>query len=334
MRPGFSWLCAVWLSGIGMGIARGEDWTGGGIGVIGDSYSDEYEFYPPERSAARNWVEILAATRGLDFGPFSVEDRGEPRKAGYAYNWARSWATTDSMLADGQHTGLAEQVARGDVGLVCIFIGGNDFIEALHGPDPLAALPAAARRAARNLEVAVGTILAASPEVKLLLATVPDVLDLPEFAEPLASGSLPTSWGVAASKAIQRYNAAIRAMSGREGRVAVADLYLSTQLARFLSPSHVVVGGRRIARDACGSSIEHAFLADRRHVGTVIQGLLARVLVVSMNRAFGTGIRPPSDREILDFATRIAAEAPSLADDPPRTVAPTPRVAVSDALGR
>src|SRR3954468_1879165 len=87
----------------------------GGIGVLGDSYSDEYQFYPPDRSTARNWVEILAATRGLDFGPFTTHSRGEPRKQGFAYNWARSDATTEDMIKSGQHTGLAQQVARGQV---------------------------------------------------------------------------------------------------------------------------------------------------------------------------------------------------------------------------
>src|SRR4051794_15479821 len=53
------------------------------IGVLGDSYSDEYEFYPPDRSTARNWVEILSATRGLDFGPYSTVGRGEPRNRGF-----------------------------------------------------------------------------------------------------------------------------------------------------------------------------------------------------------------------------------------------------------
>src|SRR6476619_6148359 len=90
----------------------------GGIGVLGDSYSDEYEFYPPDRSTARNWVEILATTRGVDFGRFSAASRGEPRNRGYAYNGARSDATTDDLIATGQHTGLAAQVARGEVGLV------------------------------------------------------------------------------------------------------------------------------------------------------------------------------------------------------------------------
>ena len=52
-----------------LAAARAE-WRGG-IGVLGDSYSDEYQFYPPDRRTARNWVEILAATRGLDFGRFA-----------------------------------------------------------------------------------------------------------------------------------------------------------------------------------------------------------------------------------------------------------------------
>ena len=35
-----------------------------GIGVLGDSYSDEYEFYPPDRPTARSWVEILRGDVG------------------------------------------------------------------------------------------------------------------------------------------------------------------------------------------------------------------------------------------------------------------------------
>src|SRR3954466_10179274 len=85
----------------------------GGIGVLGDSYSDEYQFYPPDRTTARNWVEILSELRGLDFGPFSTTSRGEPRNQGFAYNWARSDATTDDMIAGGQLAGLSSQVAEG-----------------------------------------------------------------------------------------------------------------------------------------------------------------------------------------------------------------------------
>ena len=111
-------------------VARGE-WRGG-IGVLGDSYSDEYQFYPPHRSSARNWVEILATTRGLNFGEFSSVRRDEPRNQGYAFNWARSDATTEDMIRTGQHTGLATQVARGEVGLVIVFIGLVGFPKSFH----------------------------------------------------------------------------------------------------------------------------------------------------------------------------------------------------------
>src|SRR3954468_6540448 len=103
-------LTVVLLSGT---LSTARAGSPGGIGVLGDSYSDEYQFYPPDRSTARNWVEILAATRRLDFGAFSADRRGEPRNQGYAYNWARSDATTDDLIAAGQHTGLAAQVAGG-----------------------------------------------------------------------------------------------------------------------------------------------------------------------------------------------------------------------------
>src|SRR3954469_11141938 len=103
----------------------------GGIGVLGDSYSDEYQFYPPHRSTARNWVEILAATRGLNFGRFSTRSRGEPRNQGYEYNRGRSDATPDDRIVPGHHPRLASQVARGEVNLVVVFIGGNDFINAM-----------------------------------------------------------------------------------------------------------------------------------------------------------------------------------------------------------
>ena len=92
--------------------ASARDDLPGGIGVMGDSYSDEYQFYPPHRSTARNWLEILAETRGLNFGRFSTVSRGEPRNQGYEYNWARSDATTESLLATGQHHGLAARVRR------------------------------------------------------------------------------------------------------------------------------------------------------------------------------------------------------------------------------
>src|SRR6266496_721500 len=83
------------------------------IGALGDSYTDEYQFYAPDRSTAHNYIEQLADDRRLDFGAFSATSRGTPRNEGFAYNWAQSGDTSADMLADGQLSGLSAQATAG-----------------------------------------------------------------------------------------------------------------------------------------------------------------------------------------------------------------------------
>ena len=52
---------------------------------------------------------------------------GEPRRTYYESNWARYGDTTDDLLAAGQHTGLAAQVAPLGVSHAVLMIGANDF---------------------------------------------------------------------------------------------------------------------------------------------------------------------------------------------------------------
>jgi pimeloyl-ACP methyl ester carboxylesterase len=276
-------------------------WSGG-IGVLGDSYSDEYQFYPPHRSMARNWVEILAETRGLDFGRFSTQSRGEPRNQGYEYNWARSDATTDDLIATGQHTGLAAQVARGEVNLAIVFIGGNDFINAMKTADPAAAFQQVGPRAEANLERAVATILKAHADVRLVIITVPDIRDLPEFRVPLHAGRLPLADANAATATIRRYNARIRSLAAREPRVAVLDFDLVTRLSELIYPESVPVAGQPIVRSDPSDDPRHLFLGDFRHLGTVGQGLLAELLDVTIDGKLAAGVPPLSEREVLEYA--------------------------------
>jgi hypothetical protein len=278
----------------------------GGIGVLADSYSDEYQFYPPHRSAARNWAEILATTRGLNLGRFSTQSRGEPRNQGYEYNWARSDATTDDMIATGQHVGLAAQVARGEVGLVVVFIGGNDFINAMNAPDPRAALQEVGPRAQATLECAVAVILKAHPEVKVVLITVPDIRELPEFREPLNAGHLPHAFSDAATATIRRYNASIWALAVRQPRVVVLDFALVARISELVCPESIQVAGHPIVRSDPRDDPDHLFLGDVRHLGTVGQGLLAEQFVATINAKFNAGVAPQSEQEILEFATTVA----------------------------
>jgi hypothetical protein len=280
------------------------EWRGG-IGVLGDSYSDEYQFYPPHRSRARNWVEILAATRKLNFGRFSVKTRGEPRDQGFEYNWARSDATTDDLIATGQHRGLAAQVARGEVGLVVTFIGGNDFINAMRTPDPVSTFQKVGPRAGTNLKHAVATILNADPNVNVVIITVPDIRDLPEFRVPLLAGRLPRAHADAATATIRQYNASIWTLAAHHPRVAVLDFALITRGADLIDPVALPVAGHTIVRSDPSDLPDHLFLGDIRHLGTVGQGLLAALIVGTINRKFDAGVPPLSQREIFEFAATL-----------------------------
>jgi uncharacterized cupredoxin-like copper-binding protein len=91
-----------------------------GFGAVGDSLTDEYW-----GGAASTWLELLAAEKDMNFGPQT--DWGSPRNEGYEYNWARSGATSTTMLSEGQHTGLAEQLDAGAVSCAVLAIGQNDF---------------------------------------------------------------------------------------------------------------------------------------------------------------------------------------------------------------
>jgi hypothetical protein len=114
----------------GNGHSRGPTSVLRGIAVMGDSDSDEYRAEDNRggeySSTTFNWVELLALRRGLNFGCWGA--RVEPRRTGFAFNWARSGATAASLLRDGQHIGVASQVSAGKVTLVFLRIGSNDFL--------------------------------------------------------------------------------------------------------------------------------------------------------------------------------------------------------------
>jgi pimeloyl-ACP methyl ester carboxylesterase len=211
---------------------------------------------------------------------------------------------------------LAAQVARGEVNLVVVFIGGNDFINAMKTPDPPAALRQVGPRAEANLELAVATILKAHPDVKVVIITVPDIRDLPEFRVPLHAGRLPRAHADAATATIRRYNARIRALAAREPRSAVLDFDLVTRVSELIYPESLLVAGHPIVRSGPSDDPHHLFLGDVRHLGTVGQGLLAALLDVTIDAKFAAGVPPLSEREVLEFAEHRDLPATKLAVGP------------------
>ena len=85
------------------------------VGAMGASLTDEYG--ADDNRSGMVWVEQLVTSQDFNFGAFSAASRGEPRRAGYEYNWARSGATATgdySYALPRQWAGLANQVIAGE----------------------------------------------------------------------------------------------------------------------------------------------------------------------------------------------------------------------------
>lgn len=310
------WLLLVLLAGIQPTVlAAGQEETvtpqleGAGFGILGDSNSDEYRGSANRggdySNTTFNWAEQLQLSRGLYFGPW--ENWGEPRRVGYEYNWARSGATTQDMIDEGQHTGLAEQVAAGKVEYVFVWIGGNDFTawndnyqEIYDGTLSDAELQVKVNSIIANITTAVDTILAAG-DVRMVVATIGDQADIPEmidaFPDPAKRQRV--------TDAINEVNAGVRAMAGARD-IGIADVHQFTAdlLARVDKSGYLTVGGERIRFTGRGNEPHYLRLDDSvGHIGTVGSGIIANELFVKpFNEKYGLGLEPLSDEEILENA--------------------------------
>jgi hypothetical protein len=99
-------------------------------------------------------------------------------------------------------------------------------------------------------------------------------------------------------------------MAASDPRIALADLDLVTRAANLISTNYALIGGRRLDRLRPANDLDHFFLADVRHPGTLGQGLLAQVFVHVLNAEFGAGIEPVGDAEVLSFARSLPAPSP------------------------
>jgi hypothetical protein len=213
------------------------------------------------------------------------------------------------LIRAGQHTGLASQVARGEVSVVVVFAGGNDFIHGLASDGQGADADHTLHRAIRNLDLAVNTILAASSTVQVFIATVPDITELPEFLAPIRAGNLASEIAGAFAEAIRRYNWHIRHLALVKRRVALVDLALAIQLAPRPDCDHVFLLGRRLDRVHPANAEDRMFLADSRHISTLVQGILANYVISALNARLDARIKPLTLLEILEQKPDMSAIA-------------------------
>lgn len=280
-----------------------------GFGVLGDSNSDEY-CGTDQRGGSfaehtLGWVEQFAWRRGLNFGMWG--EWGEPRREGFEYNWARSGATAESLLSEGQHTGLAEQVAAGQVSHVLYWIGTNDFsthsgqyAEIYSGRLAGDALRARIAGVVAEVRTAIETVTAAGP-VRLVVVTMPD-----EGAVPVTLSAYPNPLKrQRVTHAIDAVNEGVLRVAAEHG-VAVVDIndVVRRLLTRMGLDGRLKVGDE--ALDVFGRNDDPHFgrLGDSAgHAGTILAGYTANILFAeTFSRAFGVEIQPLTDDELLEDA--------------------------------
>lgn len=278
-----------------------------GMGVAGDSMSDEYDDaqsgadYP----YAENWVQLLAANRGINFGPHEITDV-EPRLDGYAYNWARWGATTTTLLEDGQHTGLAQQIQDDLVTHAVIAIGQNDFAP---GSDAYTGiyydLPDwTPQDIADYADTVVGNIDEAIQTIKVngVQLVVSDIVDY--GVTPLTQEWYPdANVRDRVTTVIDGINTRIIQLAQSYGVPAVdlnglARQFLGTNQAPV--PSQIL-GGVTITNDG-GTGATHAFVADGIHPHTVVQAPMANMFLEAFNEGYGTNITLFTEQEMVEMA--------------------------------
>ena len=281
------------------------------LGVLGDSLSDEYE-EESYGSYAENWVEQLVLYRGIDIGPTASQagqpngSWGEPRRTGYEYNWARAGATTDTLLSDGQHSGLAGQVASQGITHAVMAIGANDFAPGsaayngiYFGTWSSSQIDAYVNQRLANVDAALDTVLPTG--VKLVLLSFPDYGVTPTvkfFYPDPAKRQL-------VSDVIQQVNTGIDGIA-QTRQLPLADLF-GASLAIFgphgSSNSTLTLGNVDIdllAFDtSAGGNPTAGFVDDGIHPNTTLQGVMANTFLEALNAGYAANLLLFSEQEIL-----------------------------------
>lgn len=295
------------------------------LGIMGDSRDDEYQGTDNRGGAYHlatfNWVEQLVKNRGVDVGSWGTYP--EPRRTGFAYNWARSGATTASLIAQGQHTGLAAQVAAGQIDIVIISIGSNDFAPyRSDGYEPIyngtiteAALTAKINTLVSNVTTAVDTLQRAR-RIPMFLMTIPNWNDTPLVLNDYRFSDLAKRQRV--TDAIIATNTRLVAMAQARSIRIIDSQAVYMKLVGRLVNGQMMVGGVAIQMFSSGDEPHNGLLGDRIHAGTAVEALLANNFIEAFNKVLSTRLTPLSDIEILNNAglgTKPSNQPPVAGDD-------------------
>ncbi len=253
-----------------------------------------------------NMMEQLVRLRGFNVGPWG--DWGEPRRTGYEYNWARSGATSYTLIQMGQHTGVAEQIARGDVTFVVIFIGANDFSPVIGSTyTRIYDGRLSDERLQKKIQDAIDAVTLATDTVLDAGAMGVAVFLFPHWnLDPAMELRFPDDAGrQRVEDAIDAVNEGIKAMAAERNILLIdPNEYVRELMSQLDENGMLNVDGELLDFRNPGNEPHHARLADKSgHAGTILSGLMANEYVLKpLNAAYGTDIPLLTVEEILTVA--------------------------------
>jgi hypothetical protein len=283
------------------------------LGALGDSLTDEYS--EESYSYARSWTQQLVLFRGVNMGPTAAAvgqpggTWGEPRRAGYASNWARYGADSADLLTQGQHTGVAAQASSAGVSHAVLAIGTNDYSPTVSvyfniywGFWSSSQITSYADARAANVEQAAAALRAAGIGVVIGNAVDFGVAPAPRGIYTSASRRQRVS------DAVSGFNSRFEGIARRQRAVlldlnALGSAILGTnQNLR----STLTIGGVTVQlfqRDTSTNTNPLAgFVDDGAHPHTTLQGVFASAVMTALNTGFNAGLAPFTEQEILAHA--------------------------------
>lgn len=279
-----------------------------GIGVVGDSLSDEYQADDSRGSYLSNdvynWVELLAEYRGLNFGEWG-DGRPEPRRTGYEFNWSKSGATARSVVETGQHTGLADQIKDGRVNYVVIYIGANDF-----APYTSNGYPALYSESLNDEQIAekINSIvvdirttietLQSAGEVSILLLKIPDWGNRYSIQQNYPDESSRER----VTTAIETVNEKLAELAEEKNLMIADPNDFYTNLIDDSNDNLIKIGEVELIRDTPSHNPTSEYLSDDIHFGTIMNGLFANFIISKLEQIGSEEIGKFEVNELAEIA--------------------------------
>ena len=286
------------------------------LGACGDSLSDEY-FEQSYGSYARNWTMMFRVLRGVNLGPTAAEAGqpggawGEPRRTGYAFDWARYGAGTADLLAQGQHTGLAAQAAAGQGGVThaVLFIGANNFSPTNSAYFSIYFNLWSSATIANYVNTTVADITTAATTLKNAGQRVV-IVNVVDFGATPVVRSLygnPTN-RERVTNVIATINARLRDVA-RQQQATYVDFFAMGRavFGTNAAPNQTLLVGNTPINLLQQDTSAHAnpfagFVDDGAHPHTAIQGVVANTIITALRLDPRVTLAPMSEQEIMTYA--------------------------------